>query len=176
VSLRPLAPEDVAGAHLEPLLHVFAAALGFPPRGQRVLTQRAAMRRHVERPGFRAVGAFDGPRLVGFCYGYASHPGLWWRQQIEPALSPDQRKQWLADAFELVELHVHPAWQGLHLGSGLHDALLRSVGHKTALLSVMRRSERARQLYFSRGWQVLIQDMRFSSDPATPFSILGLAL
>jgi hypothetical protein len=40
----------------------------------------------------------------------------------------------------------------------------------------MHRSERARQLYFSRGWQVLVEDLRFSSEPLTPFSILGLLL
>jgi hypothetical protein len=40
----------------------------------------------------------------------------------------------------------------------------------------MHRSERARQLYASRGWQVLVEDLRFGSDPATPFSVLGLEL
>jgi hypothetical protein len=53
---------------------------------------------------------------------------------------------------------------------------VRDLPNRTALLSVMHRSERARQLYASRGWQVLIEDMHFSGDPATPFSVLGLAL
>jgi hypothetical protein len=40
----------------------------------------------------------------------------------------------------------------------------------------MHRSERARHLYFSRGWQTVIDTLLFSSDPATPFSVLGLTL
>jgi ribosomal protein S18 acetylase RimI-like enzyme len=176
-SIRLLTAADLSGSRLDAALDVFAAALGVAPRGQRVLSQGAAIQRHAERAGFAAFGAFDGrDRLVGFSYGYTSQPGLWWREQVAAALAADQRAEWLTDAFELVELHVHPAFQGHHLGSGLHDALLRNVVNKTALLSVMRRSERARQLYFSRGWQVLVDDLRFSSDPATPFSVLGLAL
>ena len=37
-------------------------------------------------------------------------------------------------------------------------------------------SERAQQLYFSRSWQILVEELRFSSEPLTPFSILGLLL
>jgi ribosomal protein S18 acetylase RimI-like enzyme len=133
------------------------------------------MRRHATRPGFRAFGAFNDD-LVGFSYGYTSQPGLWWREQVASALTPEQRQEWLADAFEFCELHVHPAHQGHRLGAQLHDELVRDLPNRTALLSVMHRSERARQLYASRGWQVLIEDMHFSGVPATPFSVLGLAL
>src|SRR5579859_3748872 len=83
---------------------------------------------------------------------------------------------WLTDAFELAELHVHPSVQGQGFGSRLHDALLQDVPHRTALLSVMHRSERARQLYTRRGWETLIEDMRFPTEPRTPFSVLGLRL
>jgi ribosomal protein S18 acetylase RimI-like enzyme len=69
---------------------------------------------------------------------------------------------------------VHPSAQGHGLGSQLHDRLLRSQAHRTALLSVMHRSQRARQLYARRGWQVIVEDVRFSTDPGTPFSLLGL--
>ena len=141
-----------------------------------MLSQGSAMRRHVERADFLAFGAFDDRQLVGFIYGYQSEPGLWWREQVAAALTAQQQSQWLSDAYELVELHVHPAAQGHHLGSGLHDALMAEVTNRTALLSVMHRSERAQQLYFSRGWQTLVADMRFSSDPATPFSVLGILL
>jgi ribosomal protein S18 acetylase RimI-like enzyme len=73
----------------------------------------------------------------------------------------------------LAELHVHPSAQGQRLGSQLHDRLLRSQHHPTAVLSVMHHSERARQLYARRGWQVLVEDLRFSTEPQTPFSVLG---
>jgi len=177
VNVWPLSAEELAGPHHEALLRVFAAALGYSLSSQRVLAQGAVVRRHAERAGFRAFGAFDtAEKLVGFTYGYTSLPGLWWREQVAAALTVHQQQQWLSDAFELVELHVHPSFQGLHLGSRLHDSLIREVPNRTALLSVMHRSERARQLYFSRGWQVLVEDLRFSSDPSTPFSVLGLVL
>jgi ribosomal protein S18 acetylase RimI-like enzyme len=177
VSIKQLSADDVTGPRYEALLLVFAAALGHKQKSQRVLSQGSAMRRHADRAGFRAFGGFDADeRLVGFIYGYTSQPGLWWREQVAAALSREQQARWLTDAYELVELHVHPSAQGQHFGSRLHDALIADVPNRTALLSVMHRSERARQLYSSRGWQVLVEDMRFSSDPATPFSVLGLPL
>jgi hypothetical protein len=41
---------------------------------------------------------------------------------------------------------------------------------------VMHSSERARHLYQSRGWQTLIDELRFSTEPRTPFSLMGLTL
>jgi ribosomal protein S18 acetylase RimI-like enzyme len=158
---------------------VFAAAIGFPRHHGRVTGLGETLRRHATRTGFSAFGAFETEdnHLVGFSYGYSSQPGLWWREQIVPALSPQQRDYWLADAFELAELHVHPSAQGHKLGSALHDRLIETAQpHRTALLSVMHRSERAWRLYRRRGWQTLIEELRFSTDPATPFSVLGLEL
>jgi ribosomal protein S18 acetylase RimI-like enzyme len=177
VIVRPLTADEIAGPLLEALLRVFGAAMGYGRRSSQVAAQGAVTRRHAERVGFRAFGAFDErAQMVGFSYGYHSQPGLWWREQVSSALTPDQRVAWLADAFEVCELHVHPAAQGQRLGSRLHDAQVTDLPEKTALLSVMHRSERAQQLYFSRGWQVLIEELRFSSEPQTPFSILGLLL
>lgn len=175
--VRKLAPDELIGPLLESALRVFAAALGYPPSHPRVRGMADAIRRHTRRAGFRAFGAFDPDhQLVGFAYGFTSQPGLWWREQIVPALTPQQRAQWLADAFELAELHVHPDSQGQKLGSQLHDSLLADLPHRTALLSVMHRSDRARILYQRRGWQTLVEDLRFSSDVATPFSVMGLQL
>ena len=195
-TVRRLTSEEIAGPRLDEALCVFADAIGFPRQHARVTGLGETLRRHVLRAGFAAFGAFErGPGgevspglaqapdtaapLVGFSYGYTSQPGLWWREQIVPALSPEQRDYWLANAFELAELHVHPSAQGQRLGSALHDRLMdtaRVATHRTALLSVMHRSERARRLFTRRGWQTLVPELRFSTDPATPFSILGLEL
>ena len=176
-SVRPLAPDEVSGRLLPDVLWVFSGALGFARKSSRVVSFADTVRRHAAYPGFTAFGAFDQRgRLVGFSYGYTSQPGLWWREQVCAALPPEQRDDWFADAFELAELHVHPSAQGHRLGSQLHDRLIDSQSHATALLSVMHRSERARSLYASRGWQALVEDMRFSTEPATPFSLLGVRL
>lgn len=174
-SVRPLSPQELGGRLIDQALWVFSGALEFPRRSARVANFADTLRRHADYPGFRAFGAFNvRRRLVGFSYGYTSQPGLWWREQIAAPLSPAQQRDWLSDAFELAELHVHPSAQGNHLGSGLHDQLIASQSHRTALLSVMHRSQRARQLYFSRGWEVLVEDLRFSTEPQTAFSLLGL--
>lgn len=148
--------------------------MGFSVRASQVIAQGSTTLRHAARSGFRAFGAFSADdRLVGFSYGYHSQPGLWWREQVCAALSPAGRVTWFADSFELCELHVHPSHQGQHLGSALHDAIMADLPERTAVLSVMHRSQRARSLYFSRHWQVIVPELRFSSDPLTPFTILG---
>jgi ribosomal protein S18 acetylase RimI-like enzyme len=175
--VRPLAPEELTEERLEQALWVFSGALGFPRHSGRVVSFADTLRRHSTYGGFRAFGAFSiRDRLVGFSYGYSSQPGLWWREEIMRSLSHEQRQYWLNEAFELAELHVHPSAQGRHLGSRLHDLLIGSQPHPKALLSVMHRSQRARQLYTRRGWQTLVHELRFPTDPATPFSILGLEL
>ena len=174
-TVRPLAPDELSGRFLGQALWVFAGALEFPRRNSRVLSFADTLRRHAMYAGFRAFGALNvRGRLVGFSYGYSSQPGLWWREQVAAPLSPEERDNWLADAFEVAELHVHPTAQGHGLGSQLHDQLIQSQSHRTAVLSVMHRSQRARQLYTSRGWETLVKDLRFSTEPGTPFSLLGL--
>jgi ribosomal protein S18 acetylase RimI-like enzyme len=175
--VRALTPDELTGPLLDQALWVFAGALGFGRTSGRVISFAGSIRRHAAYGGFRAFGAISlRGRLVGFSYGYSSQPGLWWREQISEPLSHEQREYWLSDAFELAELHVHPSAQSRHLGSELHDSLLRDVQHRTALLSVMHRSERARKLYTSRGWETLVDEFRFVTEPQTPFSLLGLRL
>lgn len=175
--VRAVTADELRGRLLDNALWVFGGALGFPPRHGRLTSFADTLRRHAAYIGFTAFGAFNARRrLVGFSYGYSSQPGLWWREQVAAPLSPSQRQEWFADAFELAELHVHPSAQGNRLGSELHDRLIASQPHRTALLSVMHRSERARQLYDSRGWECLIAELRFPTEPQTPFSLLGLRL
>jgi ribosomal protein S18 acetylase RimI-like enzyme len=176
-SVRPLAAEELSGPLLDQALAVFAGALGFQRRHARVTSFAGTISRHALYGGFRAFGAFNTDRkLVGFSYGYTSVPGRWWRETIARPLTVEQRDYWLADAFELAELHVHPAAQGFKLGSRLHDLVMHGLPHQTALLSVMHRSERARHLYASRGWQTLVDELRFPTEPRTPFSLLGLVV
>jgi ribosomal protein S18 acetylase RimI-like enzyme len=176
-TVRALSPDELTGRLLQPALWTFAGALGYGRNDSRVTALGGAIRRHALHGGFRAFGVLTArDRLVGFSYGYTSQPGLWWREQIAQPMSPAQRGYWLTDAFELAELHVHPSAQGQRFGSRLHDSVMHGLQHRTALLSVMHRSERARQLYARRGWQTLIQELRFPTEPGTPFSVLGLKL
>jgi ribosomal protein S18 acetylase RimI-like enzyme len=174
-AVREVTADELSGRLLDQALWVFGGALGFPPRHGRVVSFGDTLRRHAGYAGFKAFGGFEQSNgLVGFSYGYTSQPGLWWREQVAAPLSAQQRREWFSDAFELAELHVHPSAQGNRLGSELHDRLIASQSHRTALLSVMHRSERARLLYASRGWECLIDELRFPTEPQTAFSLLGL--
>src|SRR5260370_24965784 len=103
--VRQLAADELRGPLLEQALWVFSGALGFQRRQGRVVSFGDTLRRHTTYRGFLSFGAFNlRQRLVGFSYGYSSQPGLWWREQIAAPLSPEQRDDWLADAFELAEL------------------------------------------------------------------------
>jgi ribosomal protein S18 acetylase RimI-like enzyme len=154
---------------------IFRDALHFGALEPRVLAFPEIVRRHAEREGFRAAGAFAAERLVGFTYGYIGDAGQWWHDQVAAALDAPARRRWLDSAFELVELHVLTAYQGQGLGGRLHDLLLEGVGQPTAVLSTPRAETNAMALYRKRGWVVLVEEMLFPG-AGTPFRVLGLDL
>ena len=79
------------------------------------------------------------------------------------------------DAFEFVELAVHPDAQGHGLGARLHDTLLVDVPYRTAVLSTYQGETAARQLYRRRGWVPLLEHFYYPGG-AVPMAILGLDL
>ncbi|HHY89321.1 MAG TPA: GNAT family N-acetyltransferase [Chloroflexi bacterium] len=133
--------------------------------------------RHVQRADFRAAVALSLPenRVVGMAYGYRSGPGQWWYDVVSQALGPSRTAEWLADAFQLVELAVHPDAQGRRLGSRLHDSLLTGLPHRRAVLSTMQAETVAYRLYLRRGWVSLIEPFTFPG-VSRPYRIMGLRL
>lgn len=174
VEIRQLTPAEFSGLAAE-AADIFAAALGYGQFEPRVLSFPTITRQHAERVGFRAFGAFDTGRLVGFAHGYAGAPGQWWHDAVAARLDPEQRRRWLGDTFELVELHVRPECQGQGTGGRLHDLVLTGLPQRTAVLSTRRGETPAMALYRKRGWQVVIDEMLFAGNPA-PFRILGKEL
>ncbi len=173
-AVREVAPEELLG-RADEVREVFRAALGYPPMESRVVSLGEVIARHARREHFRALAAYSGDRLVGFTYGCLGAPGQWWHDQVARALGPAGRTRWLDGAFELVELHVHPEFQGRGLGGALHDRLLEGVTLPTAVLSTRRQEGSAMALYRRRGWRVLVEDMRFPGVHEA-FRIMGLDL
>jgi ribosomal protein S18 acetylase RimI-like enzyme len=96
--------------------------------------------------------------LVGFGYGYTGAYGQWWTDSVAKALTPAQRLQWLDPPhFEIVELHVRPAYQRSGIGSRLLAQLLTRQPHDRALLSTQRSSRKARGFYAKNDWQELAE-------------------
>lgn len=109
--------------------------------------------RHAARDGFRAVGAWEGGRLVGFGYGYRETLGSWWDGWVRPALEGVGEAHLLERAFELVELHVAPELHGQGIGTLLLEALLENVGAPRVLLSTQAGANPARGFYRARGFR-----------------------
>jgi ribosomal protein S18 acetylase RimI-like enzyme len=165
---------------LSEALQVYVGAMGYPPSTAR--QRRALWLDHMRRPGWRAVGWVGaGDDLLGVAYGYSGGPGQWWFEEVRRGLlnTGGDTRGWLADYFELTELHVRPDAQGRGLGEGLLRALLAGTGRSTVLLSTPEYRDdqpgRAWQLYRRTGFQDVLRDHRFTGD-SRPFAVLGRAL
>ena len=175
-------PED--GPLFEGAIAVYAAAFAPPPyndpdRGGEI---RYRLRRlHREREGFRgfialgeaeeAAAASHG--VVGMTYGYRSQRGQWWRDAVARGLDRKTRKRWLGNAYELVEIAVHPDFQSRGIGALLVDNLLEGRPESTCVLST-RTDSRAYELYSRLGFEV-VKEMAFTPGGA-PFYVMGKVL
>jgi len=171
------------------MLDVYAAAMG-PPREQ-LPGRYTIMERHSTHPAFRAfvaerraplrLAGVAGRRargsIAGFAYGFHGAEGQWWHDVVREALidagGVRHADQWLADAFEVAELHVHPGFQGRGLGRRLLTALCADRTEQTVVLSTLDRPDsRARRLYASVGLTDLLRDFEFPGG-GPPYAIMG---
>lgn len=159
---------------IDEAMEIYVQAMNYPPAtgGQRAVTAR----RHGENEGFacRAALLSDGT-LVGFGYGYTTAAGQWWHDLVRRALSADQAREWMDDAFELSELHVLPEFQGHGLGRSLLLDLASDLHHRAMLLSTPDVDTRAFRLYRSLGFVDLRRHYLFPGD-IRPFAVLGAQL
>lgn len=169
---------DQLRGRLAEALQIYVDAMGYPPVTSQ---QRAPMwSAHMQRPGWRCVGAFTGDDdLVGIGYGYSGLPGQWWHEQVRrgmlaAGLDTDV-EAWLGDYFELTELHVRPDSQAGGLGESLLRRLLDGAEASKVLLSTPEGPTRAWKLYRRVGFVDVLRDYRFTGDPR-PFAVLGSAL
>ncbi|HET6214955.1 MAG TPA: GNAT family N-acetyltransferase [Micromonosporaceae bacterium] len=174
--LVPWTPDDLA-RRLDDAIAVYGEAMGYP--ADLLEARRGYIATHLRRPGFRAVATITtAGRLVGFGYGYLSAPGQWWHDQVRGALDQHGRDAWLANCFEVVELHVRPAAQGHGIGQGQLQALLGMATGSTTLLSTPEADEatsRAWRLYRRFDFIDVLRSFYFPGD-ARAFAILGRTL
>ncbi|NUT36339.1 MAG: GNAT family N-acetyltransferase [Hamadaea sp.] len=169
-------PEDLQ-RRLPEVIEVYGEAMGH--RGADLQARAGRFAAHVRRPDVRGVATLttDG-QLLGFGYGYPGASGQWWHDTVAAALEPDQRKFWMSDPFEVVELHVRPTAQGHGIGAQQLTALLRMASGQTALLSTPEADEqasRAWRLYRRFGFQDVLRRFLFPGD-FRPFAVLGREL
>ncbi|HEY8409002.1 MAG TPA: GNAT family N-acetyltransferase [Gaiellaceae bacterium] len=128
--------------------------------------------RHTAREDFVFLAARLDTTVVGFGYGYTGAHGQWWTDHVSKALTEAQRAEWLAPPhFEIVELHVRPAYQRAGIGSRLLAQLLSRQRHDRALLSTQRSSHKARAFYAKNEWDELAEVDFGAGYP--PYLVLG---
>lgn len=160
--------------HAEDAMAIYAEAMGYVAQAG-VVRARSA-RSQSTFPDFAARAAFDQKdRLIGFAYGYRSEHGQWWHEMVRQALTDDLGEQWLTDAFELSELHVHPSAQGRGAGRALLESLGAGLRHRHMLLSTPDSDTTAMYLYRRMGFVDLARRHYFPGE-VRPFAILGRAL
>jgi ribosomal protein S18 acetylase RimI-like enzyme len=161
-------------ARIDDAMGIYVRAMQY---AQHTGVQRAvSARKHVSHPGFACRAAvLDEGTLVGFGYGYTTKPGQWWHDLVRNALSEEDARDWLADAFELSELHVLPEYQGIGIGRRLLASLADGIPHAAMLLSTPDHDTRAFRLYRDVGFVDLARRYLFPGD-IRPFAVLGARL
>jgi ribosomal protein S18 acetylase RimI-like enzyme len=150
---------------------VYGDAMGRPP--ELVVQRGEIMAAHLHRRDFVAVLALgDDGSLVGFAYGYRGRAGEWWHDIVAEALGREQANRWMADAFELAELHVRPDHQGCGLGRQLLASIDDNATGTTIVLSTHDRESAARGLYLSAGFVDLLRAFIFPGSREV-YAIMG---
>lgn len=139
---------------------VYAAAFDYPDSA--IATFAQSYRRCVaEYDGARVLVARTGSEIVAFAYGFTFQSGHWWPDRVLPALIGAGHQEWGQDAFELVELAVHPDHQGRGTGTALLGHLLHTTPHRRTLLGTGATNP-ARRLYHRTGFVDLVPGFHYS--------------
>lgn len=150
---------------------IYGEAMSRPP--ELVVQRREIMQSHLHRRGFRAVAAQIDGVLVGFGYGYRGRSGEWWHDVVSRALGKSLAREWLADAFELAELHLLPAHHGRGIGRTMLTLLLDGAAGQTVVLSTHDVDSPARALYRSAGFVDLLTDFVFPGSNEI-YAVMGM--
>jgi ribosomal protein S18 acetylase RimI-like enzyme len=162
---------------------------GGPPAGPAADTRAGAASAGQDLSGKSSAGhgltggasAGQGPagQLAAFAYGFHGENGQWWHDTVQSGLArqdgTDWADQWLGDAFEVAEVHVHPAHQGRGTGRAMMLRLTEGRPERTAVLSTMDARTPARRLYRTLGFTDLIRGFAFPGATA-PYAIMGAPL
>ena len=179
VTVGELSPVEFI-ARLDQLVAVYAAAMR--PAPELLAGRRTIMAGHAGNPGFRALAVTDDGtgETVGFGYGFHGAPGQWWHDTVNRGLAARHgdaaAAAWLADSFEVAELHVAPDYQGHGVGAGVLLRLTAGRPERTALLSTRDADTPARRLYRGTGFTDLLTGFRFFPSGEPPYAAMGAEL
>ena len=166
-----------SGPLFEGAISVYGDAFARPPyndpdRGHEISAR--IRETHSAREGFAGfIAAADAGDVLGMVYGYKGQAGQWWHDAVARAVDRDTARTWFSDTYEVVEVAVHPNYQGQGVGAALVRKLLEGRPEATSVLST-RTDSRAHILYSRLGFEI-VNEMRFSPGGAW-FYIMGVRL
>jgi GNAT superfamily N-acetyltransferase len=144
--------------------------------------RRAIMDRHLGYPRFRCIAATKGDEpgsIIAFAYGFHGAAGQWWHDlvgtAVTAAMGPALASAWLADSFEIGEVHVHPDYQRRGIGRRMLRTLTTGRPERTAVLSTRDAASPARHLYRTLGFTDLLTQFCFPGGPE-PYAVMGAPL
>ncbi|WP_221563179.1 GNAT family N-acetyltransferase [Alkalihalobacillus sp. TS-13] len=116
--------------------------------------------RHATYEGYQGLVAVDeNDKVHGFVYGYTSFPGQFYNGKLRAKMTEKQIEEWLTDCFEFVELAVDPEHHRKGIGKVLHDTILSSIPHQTAIFTTGVEMEAAKNLYLNNGWEIIQENV-----------------
>ncbi|MBO0770309.1 MAG: GNAT family N-acetyltransferase [Actinobacteria bacterium] len=117
--------------------------------------------------------------VIAFAYGFHGERGQWWHDLVHSALAaahdPAAADRWMADSFEIAEVHVRPDHQGQGIGRQLMLWLTDGRPEQTAVLSTPDADTRARRLYHRLGFSDLLTAFSFPGG-SPPYAVMGTTL
>jgi ribosomal protein S18 acetylase RimI-like enzyme len=124
-------------------------------------------------------GAGPADRVVAFAYGFTGAAGQWWHDVVRAGLTvaagAPAAAAWLADTFEIAEVHVRPEFQRRGIGRAMLLSLTAGCPHRTALLSTLDSASSARRLYRKVGFGELLTGFSFPGN-GPPYIVMGAVL
>jgi GNAT superfamily N-acetyltransferase len=120
-----------------------------------------------------------GIRVAAFSYGFHGAAGQWWHDVVQAGLTAAAGRRatehWLADSFEIAEVHVRPEYQRRGIGRAMLLRLTAGADQRTALLSTQDLPSPARHLYRSLGFTDLLTGFCFPGG-GPPYAVMGAEL
>jgi ribosomal protein S18 acetylase RimI-like enzyme len=121
----------------------------------------------------------DAYQVIGFAYGFHGQAGQWWYDAvwhaIAKSLGPGRAAVWLADSFEIAEVHVYSQYQRGGVGTAMLLNLTADRPERTAVLSTPDRDSTARRLYRRLGFVELLTGYSFPGG-SPPYIVMGAEL
>lgn len=177
VELRVIEDQQGAAEVRHKVDVLFGAAFSGPPYDRPPNEVQGMLKRfdrHARKQGFRLVLALDHGHPVASVYGFRLPPDTaWWKETLDPV--PDEVAFEDGErTFAVFDLAVAPDRRREHLGTRVHEALLRDRPEQRAVLNVRQDAQSAQAAYRAWGYRRVTSLMPWDNAPLYDVMVLDL--